>query len=85
MKDGNDRIDFGFITQDIETLIGTNDNVLGVGGTEERMLSLRYTDFIAPIVKAIQEQQVVIEKQQALIDALTSRLQAVETKLLTLP
>jgi len=85
LKDGNDRIDFGFITQDIETLIGTNDNVLGVGGTEERMLSLRYTDFIAPIVKAIQEQQVVIEKQQALIDALTSRLQAVETKLLTLP
>ena len=85
MKDGNDRIDFGFITQDIETLIGTNDNVLGVGGTEERMLSLRYTDFIAPIVKAIQEQQAVIEKQQALIDALTSRLQAVETKLLTLP
>jgi hypothetical protein len=81
MKNGNDRIDFGFIAQDIELTLGTEYNILGIGKTEDRMLSLRYTDFIAPMVKAMQEQQLIIEKQQALIDALMSRLAEVEAKL----
>lgn len=63
MKNGNDRTDFGFIAQDIEKLIGTKHNILGIGGDAERTLSLRYTDFIAPMVKAMQEQQRIIDKQ----------------------
>jgi len=65
MKDGNGRKDFGFIAQEVEALLGTGYNVLGIGADPERMLSLRYTDFIAPMVKAMQEQQKVIEELRA--------------------
>jgi trimeric autotransporter adhesin len=65
LKSGNERIDFGFIAQDIEALIGTDYNVLGIGADADRTLSLRYTDFIAPMVKAIQEQQGIIEQLKA--------------------
>jgi len=68
MRNGNDRIDFGFIAQDVEALLGTNYNVLGIGATAERKLSLRYTDFVAPMVKAIQQQQALIEAQQARLE-----------------
>ncbi|MCX5870486.1 MAG: tail fiber domain-containing protein [Deltaproteobacteria bacterium] len=64
MKQGNDRVDFGFLAQDIEALLGTDYNVLGIGGDAARTLSLRYTDFIAPMVKAMQEQQEIIEQQK---------------------
>lgn len=70
LKDGNDRKDFGFIAQDIEALLGTEYNVLGIGGDANRSLSLRYTDFIAPMVKAMQEQQQIIEELRAELDDL---------------
>jgi hypothetical protein len=65
LKNGNERIDFGFIAQDIEALLGTDYNVLGIGQDADRTLSLRYTDFIAPMVKAMQEQQEMIELLKA--------------------
>ena len=53
-----------------------------------RTLSLRYTDFIAPMVKAIQEQQVQIEGQAAIIkdqreevSSLKGRLSDLEARL----
>jgi len=67
MKNGNTNTDFGFVAQDIEALLGEKYNLLDIGGGEERMLSLRYTQFIAPMVKAMQEQQEMIEQQQAQI------------------
>jgi len=79
MKTGNDRVDLGFIAQDIEALLGTDYNVLGIGGGEERRLSLKYTHFIAPIVRAMQEQQEIIENQQFLIESLLQRIEALET------
>ena len=74
LRNGNDRIDFGFVAQDIEGLLGTNYNILGVGGDGARTLSLRYTDFIAPVVKAIQEQQRIIEKQNEIIGQMQREL-----------
>jgi trimeric autotransporter adhesin len=65
MKNGNNNTDFGFVAQDIEALLGTQYNVLDIGGGEERMLSLRYSQFIAPMVKAMQEQQEMIEEQRS--------------------
>lgn len=62
LKQGDDRINFGFIAQDIEQLIGTNNSILTIGADKDRTLSLRYTDFIAPLVKALQEQQKQIEE-----------------------
>jgi len=62
MKTGNGKKDFGFIAQEIEGLLGTDYNVLGIGNDPDRTLTLRYTDLIAPLVKAVQEQQAIIEQ-----------------------
>jgi hypothetical protein len=75
LKSGNERIDFGFIAQEIEALLGTDYNVLGIGADADRALSLRYADFIAPMVKAIQE-------QQGEINELTARLARLEALLM---
>jgi septal ring factor EnvC (AmiA/AmiB activator) len=68
LKKGDDRTDFGFIAQEIESLVGDNYNILGIGIDADRTLSLRYTDFIAPMVKAMQEQQAIIEQQKTEIE-----------------
>ncbi len=78
MKEGNGRTDMGFIAQDVEALLGDEYNVLGIGGDAERTLSLRYTDLIAPMVKAIQEQQATIESQQAELAARDARIGRLE-------
>jgi len=70
MKEGNDRLDMGFLAQDVEALVGTEYNVLGIDEDPDRTLSLRYSDFIAPRVNAVQEQQAQIEEQRAMIEAL---------------
>lgn len=78
MRNGNDRLDFGFIAQDVETLIGDNYNLLCIASDADRTLSLRYTDFIAPMVKAMQEQQVIIKHQEESISAMRSELDALK-------
>ncbi len=72
-KGGNGRTDMGFIAQDVEELMGDGYNVLGIGGDKDRTLSLRYTDLIAPMVKAIQEQQATIAAQRAEIETLEAQ------------
>jgi hypothetical protein len=58
MKNSSDsRTNWGFIAQDIESLVGSDNAILTVSGDKERTLGLRYTDFVAPLVKAVQEQQ----------------------------
>jgi hypothetical protein len=81
LKNGNGRMDLGFIAQDIEDLIGEEYNLLGIGATEERKLSLRYTDLIAPMVNAIQEQQEIIDNQDALINQLQDKQAALNHRL----
>jgi trimeric autotransporter adhesin len=83
MEKGNDRIDFGFIAQDIQEILGTGYNVLGIDADADRTLSLRYTDFIAPMVKAMQEQQGIIESQKVEIKELKERLERIEALLFT--
>ena len=62
MKNSTDsRANWGFIAQDIEELVGTKNMVLTIGEDSERTLGLRYSDFVAPLVKAVQEQQTQIE------------------------
>ncbi len=74
MKQGSGRTDMGFVAQDVEALLGDGYGVLGIGGDKDRTLSLRYTDLMAPMVKAIQEQQATIEAQQAQIETLKNAL-----------
>jgi hypothetical protein len=75
LKRGNGHIDMGFVAQDIEALLGESYNVLTVGGDEERTLSLRYTDLIAPLVKAVQEQNRVIEELRSRVRELEKQAQ----------
>jgi hypothetical protein len=95
MKQGNGRTDMGFLAQDMEALLGDDYNVLGIGADKDRTLSLRGTDLIAPLVKAVQEQQATIQAQQARLDtqqaqigsrdariaALEARLTAIEARM----
>ncbi|OFV81704.1 MAG: hypothetical protein A2Y78_02845 [Acidobacteria bacterium RBG_13_68_16] len=80
MIHGNDRVDFGFLGQDVETLLGDGYNLLGIGADPDRTLSLRYSDFIAPLVKAVQEQQAQIEAQRSEIDHLKAQLAGLEAR-----
>ena len=75
MKTGDGRTDMGFLAQDVEALLGDDYSVLGIGGDADRTLSLRYTDLIAPLVKAIQAQQAHIDTQQSQIDELRRQVQ----------
>ena len=69
MKDFNDgKLNWGFLAQDIESLVGDENAILTIGGDAERTLGLRYTDFIAPLVKAVQEQQKLIAELKEQIE-----------------
>lgn len=57
VKDGSHYREYGFIAQDIEKL---TDDFVSYDEQNDRY-GLRYTELIAPIVKAIQEQQAQIE------------------------
>lgn len=80
MKQGDEKINFGFIAQDIEKLLGTSNSLLTIGGDTDRTLGLRYTDFIAPLVKTVQEQQKQIENQQKQINELKQLVEKLLSK-----
>jgi trimeric autotransporter adhesin len=63
MKNGDNRTNWGFIAQDIEELVGTENAVLTIGGDSLRSLGLRYSDFVAPLTKSVQE---LLEKIESL-------------------
>ena len=75
---GDGGVDLGFIAQDVESLLGKEYNILGIDEDEDRTLSLRYTDFIAPMVKAIQEQHKIILELRAEIEALKADIEVVK-------
>jgi hypothetical protein len=70
MKQGDGKTNYGFIAQDIEKLVGTNNGLLTIGADTARTLGLRYTDFIAPMVKAMQE----LSKQNSQLISTTQEL-----------
>lgn len=69
------RVHHGFIAQDFQDLDfdfgGFQDHKLNGG---EDQLSLNYLEFIAPLTKAIQEQQKIIERQQREIELLKKNI-----------
>lgn len=78
MKNGDARTNWGFIAQDIESILGTKNAMLTIGGDQDRTLGLRYTDFVAPLVKAIQEQQHEIDALQAKLLESEQKINALE-------
>ena len=87
----------GFIAQEVEkAAIETNYNFSGVEKSKDEtgLYSLRYSEFVVPLVKAVQEQQATIKNQQEeireqksqiqnqgrIIEVLTKRIEQLEKK-----
>ncbi len=84
MKEGDGRTDLGFLAQDVEALLGDEYGLVGIGGDADRTLSLRYTDLIAPLVRAVQEQQAEIQVLRAAVSGLQAQLAALQQARATL-
>lgn len=73
----------GFIAQEVELAakkIGYNFSGVDTPKNENDYYGLRYAEFTVPLVKAMQEQQGMIENQQKQIDLLEKRIAALEAK-----
>jgi hypothetical protein len=74
----------GFVAQDVERAAkeaGYDFSGVQKPANPDELYSLRYADFVVPLVKAVQEQQDQIEQLKAENAALEERLMAVESKL----
>ncbi|MEI8204333.1 MAG: tail fiber domain-containing protein, partial [Bacteroidota bacterium] len=67
----------GFLAQDVEKAAkesGFNFPGIDVPKNDKEVYALRYVDFIMPMVKGMQEQQVIIENQNKKIDDLQKQI-----------
>lgn len=72
--------EYGFIAQELEQTLNNNnakDNGI-ITKDDEGMLSVRYNDLLAPMVKAIQELDTKNKNQEKLIQELVIRLETLE-------
>ncbi len=82
INDKSKKTEYGFIAQELDESLkhfGAQNNGI-ISTDDEGTLSVRYNDLIAPMVKAIQEQQSIIDAQSKKIDALLKRLEKLESK-----
>jgi len=73
----------GFIAQEVESAakkIGYNFSGVDAPKNDKDMYGLRYDEFVVPLVKAVQEQQTIIENQNLKIEALLKRIEVLEQK-----
>jgi trimeric autotransporter adhesin len=73
----------GFIAQEVEAAaksIGFDFSGVDKPTNSDAKYALRYAEFVVPLVKAVQEQEVIIESQNRKIEDLTRRLEALEKK-----
>jgi hypothetical protein len=68
LKRGNGRLDMGFVAQDVEEVLGDGYNVVTRGDDDQQLLSMRYSDLVAPLVRAVQE---VDAEQRSVAETLT--------------
>lgn len=77
----------GFIAQEVEQAAldsGFDFPGIDIPHNEKELYSLRYSDFIMPLVKAVQEQQVMIDqlkKENELLKAQSTRVDVLEAEL----
>ena len=80
----NDQIRYtGFIAQEVEATaksVGFDFSGVDKPKNENDHYALRYAEFVVPLVKAVQEQQALINEQQELINELTKRIEKLENK-----
>ena len=80
----------GFIAQDVEAVakqLGFDFSGVDAPKSSSDLYSLRYADFVVPIIKAMQEQQQIIVEQKQLVNdqkqmilELQKRLEVLESK-----
>jgi hypothetical protein len=71
----------GFIAQEVEAAaqkIGFDFDGVSTPQNETDLYGIRYAEFVVPLVKAMQEQQEMIEGQQEVIEGLLKRIEALE-------
>ncbi|MFZ1332265.1 MAG: tail fiber domain-containing protein, partial [Flavobacteriales bacterium] len=71
----------GFLAQEVEKAadeLGYDFSAVVKPVDENDMYALRYSEFVVPLVKGMQEQQAMIESQQAVIEQLQERIQRLE-------
>lgn len=79
MKTGTTDLQSGFIAQEVESAAkAVNYEFSGIvkPANDSDFYSLRYSEFVVPLVKAVQEQQQMIESQKADIAELKAQVQA---------
>lgn len=77
------QVQSGFIAQEVEQAAKElNYDFIGVAAPigNRKLYSMQYSAFVVPLVKAVQEQQQIIEKQQQKIDELSLQVQALLKK-----
>jgi hypothetical protein len=75
------QVSTGFIAQEVEAAaqkIGFNFSGVDSPKNEGDFYGLRYAEFVVPLVKAVQEQQLIIENQQKQMDEMKSRMETLE-------
>lgn len=65
--DEEETLHYGFMAQELQKQL---PNLVAVGDDEQQSLSINYTEVIPILIKAIQEQQILIEQQATAIEAL---------------
>ena len=81
-NDESKKTEYGFIAQELEATLNnagaTNNGI--ISKDDKGMYSVRYNDLMAPMVKAIQEQQSLIELQQKQINDLKKLVESMIKK-----
>lgn len=76
---GNGKLDYGFIAQDVQKALGRRvTNIARQNDDSMKAWMLGMEELTAPLVKALQEREVVIESQQAQIDDLKNQIDIAE-------
>jgi len=73
----------GFLAQDVEQAAresGYDFSGITIPKKSTELYTMSYAQFVVPLVKAVQEQQAVIAKQQQQIDLLLKRIESLEKK-----
>lgn len=77
----------GFVAQDVEKAakeLGYDFSGVDAPKNANELYSLRYADFVVPLVKAVQEQQTLIEKQNQELKKLKEQIDALAKMVQTL-
>jgi hypothetical protein len=73
----------GFIAQEVESAaknIGYDFSGVDAPKNDKDYYGLRYAEFVVPLVKAVQEQQTIIDNQNRKIDELVKRIETMENR-----